>query len=100
MEHRKYTVKHSGYPNEVVQSTANTTKMSITREADNEKPDGTIVIPYVVGLGGAIRKTRTIFNIRVAFRSNTVKSTLMKVKDPLPTKQIASVVYEVPSIVG
>ena len=39
------------------------------------------------------------YSIREAFRSNTENPTLMKVKDPLPTKQIASVVYEVPSIV-
>ena len=70
------------------------------REEDNEKPDATIVIPYVVGLGDAIKRTCNKFNIRVAFRSNTLKSTLMKVKDLLPTKQQANVVYQVPCDYG
>ena len=53
---------------------------------------------YVVGLGDAIKRTCNKFNIRVAFRSNTLKSTLMK--DPLPTKQQANVVYQVPCDYG
>ena len=51
---------------------------------------------YVVGLGDAIKRTCNKFNIRVAFRSNTLKSTLMKVEDLLPTKEQANVVYQVP----
>ena len=70
------------------------------REEDNEKPDVIIVIPYVAGLEDAIRRTCNKFNIRIAFRSNTLKSTLMKEKDLLSTKQQANVVYQVPSIVG
>ena len=70
------------------------------REEDNEKPDAIIVIPYVAGLEDAIRRTCNKFNIRIVFRSNTLKSTLLKEKDPLPTKLQANVVYQVPSIVG
>ena len=93
VEHLKDTLRHNGYPNKVILSTANSTEMPIIREEDNEKPDATIVIPYVAGLGEAIRRTCNKFNIIVAFRSNTLKFTPMKV---LPTKQQSNVVYQVP----
>ena len=57
----------------------------------------TNVIPYMVGLKEAIRKTHNKLKIRVAFKSDTVKSTFMEVK---ATKQVANMVYEVLSIVS
>ena len=71
--------------------------MPIIREENNKKQDATIVIPYVAGLREAIKRTCNKFNIRVTFRSNTLKLTL---KDSPPTKQQSNVVYQVPCDCG
>ena len=60
-----------------------------------------MMLPYVAGVSEKIRKVCRNYNIRVVFRSSpTFQSMLTKVKDPLPVKKQATVIYEVPCTCG
>ena len=59
------------------------------------------MLPYVAGVSEKIRKACRNYYIRVVFRSSqTLQSMLTEVKDPLPVKKQANVVYEVPCTCG
>ena len=63
----------------------------------------TVAIPYVAELSERIRRVCKdyIYNIRRAFQSAaTLRSALVKVKDPIPMEKKSGVVYEVPCSCG
>ena len=64
--------------------------------AQGEVKPTLMMLPYVAGVSERIKKVCRNYNIRVVFRSSpTLRSMLTKVKDPLPVKKQANVVYEV-----
>ena len=61
----------------------------------------TEVIPYVAELSERVRRVCRDHNIRTAFKStSTLRTTLVRVKDPIPIEKKSGVVYEVPCSCG
>ena len=61
----------------------------------------TVVIPYVNDFSEDLRRVCRRYNIRVAFKSSpTLRSSLSKVKDKLPTSMQSNVVYQIPCSCG
>ena len=66
-----------------------------------DKGRHTVVIPYSRGLSEDVRRICRRYDIRVAFRSGrSLRSTLARVKDRLPTELSSGVVYQVPCSCG
>ena len=71
-----------------------------TRQTPNDptdQPKSTIVLPYVRGLSENLRRIFNKHKIRTCFKCNdTLRSALVKLKDPIPVFERSGVVYEVP----
>ena len=97
--HLSGALKRNGYPAAFVRAASQESK---PRERDPEEAQGEgkptlIMLPYVAGVSERIRKACRNYNIKVVFRSGpTFRSMLTKVKDALPVKMQANVVYEIP----
>ena len=60
-----------------------------------------MVILYVAELSEQVRRVCRDYNIRTAFKSaSTLRTTLVRVKDPIPIEKKSGVVYEVPCSCG
>ena len=70
-------------------------------EETSKKKPPVAFLPYVAGVSERIRKVCQDFNIRTVFRSGpTLRSLLIRAKDPLPIDKQSNVVYEVPCTCG
>ena len=101
--HLAGALQRNGYPAAFIKAASvETTPRELDREAEQgEVKPMLMMLPYVAGISGRIRKTCRSYNIRVVFMSGpTFRSMLTKVKDPLPVEKQANVVYEVPCSCG
>ena len=68
-----------------------------TRHTDDQSQGPVVTLPYVRGLSEAVRRVLTPLGVRVSFRPNsTLRQLLVKLKDRVPTEELAGVVYQIP----
>ena len=102
-EHLTVTFKQNGYPLPFIHATSYSIQEPSTSPEEEgpddesqkeEKKQPLAVIPYVSDESEQIRKE---FNLKVVFKSGPMlRSLLTRVKDPLPKKKLAGVVYHIP----
>ena len=91
-------LRTNGYPGHVIHAAAKPRKKKTTQE---EQPKYTICLPYVAGVGEALRRVCRKFDIRTVFTTmSMLRQQLTKVKDTDPTLKKSSVVYKIPCSCG
>ena len=86
--------RSNGYPTAFIKRAMNP-KRTPTREKPRDTVT-TISIPYIKGTSERIRRCLSQVNIRVAFKSRTVRSLLMKVKPQRSLTEHKGVIYQIP----
>ncbi|KER31127.1 hypothetical protein T265_02576 [Opisthorchis viverrini] len=90
----KNKLRGSGYPASLIRRQLR--RVLIPVEKPNREWIGTAVIPYKPGTSEVIRRILNTANIRVAFqRGNTLRSTLVQLKDRLPANRTKDCVYKI-----
>ena len=102
IEHLNKVFYNNGYPNKFVADSARPlARIQQDGSQSEDKGRHTVVIPYSRGLSEDVRRICRRYDIRVAFRSGrSLRSTLARVKDRLPTELSSGVVYQVPCSCG
>ena len=102
IEHLNKVFYNNGYPNKFVADSARPlARIQQDGSQSEDKGRHTVVIPYSRGLSEDVRRICRRYDIRVAFRSGrSLRSTLARVKDRLPTDLSSGVVYQVPCSCG
>ena len=102
IEHLNKVFYNNGYPNKFVADSARPlARIQQDGSQSEDKGRHTVVIPYSRGLSEDVRRICRRYDIRVAFRSGrSLRSTLARVKDRLPTGLSSGVVYQVPCSCG
>ena len=84
----------NGYPKQFVKRQLN--KVLYPRPRVQQQWAATAVIPYKEGVSEAARRILNNVNIRVVFsKGQTLRSSLVHLKDPLPVDQISNCVYKI-----
>ena len=96
-KHLCRVINSNGYPSRYIKSS---TANYPSRQEPNETPSAIIIIciPYISGVS---ENSRKLYKIKVIFKAGrTLRSSLTRVKDPLPVKKQSMLVYQIPRSFG
>ena len=98
VEHLEGVLQENGYPRPFIRKSLERRPQPDEEEQSHR---ATVVIPYVAELSERVRRVCKDYNIRTAFKSaSTLRTALVRVKDPIPMEKKSGVVYEVPCSCG